>query len=330
MKNYMKTVHFLLRLLRVFFFKYVITLSVVCMPFAWSDDHSHEEENHEEESHKEENHQDEHHEEGVSHIDDDLAQKIGIITDYSGRQTLHQTITTYGRLMSAPEKTSHVLARFSGVIVSVDVSIGDTVAAGDLLAVVESNDSLKKYQIRAPIAGVVVQRHANAGEITREQTLFSISSFTSLWLALRIFPSQRAAVFKGQKVFAHIGKQRRETTIEHVLPGLDEQPYLLARAKVTNTDGLFSPGFMAEGHIVVAEFDAAVAVEKEALQVMAGQTGVFVKRGHAYIFTPLIVGRTDDRYVEVLSGLGEGIAYVTQNSYVVKADIEKSEAEHVH
>ena len=337
----MKTVHFLLRVFSVFFLKLVISLNLIYMPFAWSDEHVHEKMEahdhghaHEEESHdegyEEEGHNEENHEEGVSHIDDHMAQKVGIITVYSGQQTLHQTITTYGRLVSAPEKTSHVLARFSGVITSVNVTIGDAVAAGDLLAVVESNDSLKKYDIRAPITGVVVQRHANAGEVTREQTLFSISSFDSLWLELRIFPSQRVAVSKGQQVFVHIGDQQRETIVAHLLPALDEHPYLLVRAKIDNSELLFSPGLMAEGHIVVAEFDAAVTVEKEALQTMEGQTGVFVKHNNTYTFTPLITGRKGERYVEVLSGLSEGMAYVTQNSYLVKADIEKSEAEHVH
>lgn len=343
----MNTVPMLLRGLRVVFLKLSICLSLVYLPCAWSN-HAHEEKEHghHEEGHKEdhkkgheeeheeghhgEGHEDDHHEEGVTHIDDDMAQKVGIVTAAASAKTLYQTITTYGRLVGAPEKTSHVLARFSGVIISVEVAVGDSVVAGDLLAVVESNDSLKEYQIRAPISGVVVHRHANAGEITGEQMLFAISNFDNLWLELRVFPSQRAAVAKGQKVFMHIGEQRHEARVEHVLPTPDEQPYLVARANIDNRHGMFSPGLMAEGHIVVAEFDVAVAVAKEALQTVAGQTGVFVKRDNAYTFTPVIVGRQDDRYVEILSGLDDGTAYVTQNSYLLKADIEKSEAEHVH
>ena len=37
-----------------------------------------------------------------------------------------------------------------------------------------------------------------------------------------------------------------------------------------------------------------------------------------------------DSFVEVLSGLDPGQEYVYKNSYLIKADIEKSEAEHVH
>ena len=66
------------------------------------------------------------------------------------------------------------------------------------------------------------------------------------------------------------------------------------------------------------------------IQQMGGRSGVFVQDGETYRFTPLVIGRSDDRYVEVLDGLKEQQRYVNQNSYLIKADIEKSEAEHEH
>ncbi len=269
-------------------------------------------------------------EEGTSQIEDTMAQTVGIVTERSGEQTLHQTILTYGRLTTAPEQTSHVRARFSGVITSVQVTIGETVAAGDLLAEVEANESLRKYSIRAPIAGMIVQRHANSGEVTGDQILFSISSFDNLWAELRIFPSQRSSVAIGQEVFLSIGEQKVKTKIEHLLPAGDEQPYLIARAKLSNDLSMLSPGSMAEGRIVIDEFNVDVAVKIDALQILGGRTGVFVKHGNKYEFIPLIVGRKDDSYAEVISGLKPDTEYVTRNSYLIKADIEKSEAEHEH
>ncbi len=269
-------------------------------------------------------------EEGTSQIEDTMAQTVGIVTERSGEQTLHQTILTYGRLTTAPEQTSHVRARFSGVVTSVQVTIGETVAAGDLLAEVEANESLRKYSIRAPIAGMIVQRHANSGEVTGDQILFSISSFDNLWAELRIFPSQRSSVAIGQEVFLSIGEQKVETKIEHLLPASDEQPYLIARAKLSNDLSMLSPGSMAEGRIVIDEFNVDVAVKIDALQMLGGRTGVFVKHGNKYEFIPLIVGRKDDSYAEVISGLKPDTEYVTRNSYLIKADIEKSEAEHEH
>ena len=44
----------------------------------------------------------------------------------------------------------------------------------------------------------------------------------------------------------------------------------------------------------------------------------------------LDLGRQDDEWVEVLGGLAPGTRYVTTNSYVLKADVEKSGASHDH
>ena len=44
----------------------------------------------------------------------------------------------------------------------------------------------------------------------------------------------------------------------------------------------------------------------------------------------LELGRRDGEFVEVLGGLQPGTTYVTNNSYLVKADIEKSGASHDH
>jgi cobalt-zinc-cadmium efflux system membrane fusion protein len=44
----------------------------------------------------------------------------------------------------------------------------------------------------------------------------------------------------------------------------------------------------------------------------------------------LELGRGDSDWVEVLDGLEPGEIYVTGNSYLIKADIEKSGATHDH
>lgn len=62
----------------------------------------------------------------------------------------------------------------------------------------------------------------------------------------------------------------------------------------------------------------------------ADSRGVFVKHDDEYTFTPLVLGRGDDHFYEVIDGLESSAEYVSQNSYLIKADIEKSEAEHDH
>ncbi|WP_269618220.1 efflux RND transporter periplasmic adaptor subunit [Zhongshania sp. BJYM1] len=273
---------------------------------------------------------DRHGEEQISKIDDDMAKKVGIQTSQVGAKVLRQNTTSFGRLTTAPEQSSHIRARFPGVIRTVAVNIGDKVEVGDLLAVVESNESLKRYELRAPINGIVTQRHANAGEMTQDQVLLSILSTEFLWAEMRIFQAQNYLVAVGQSVQIYAGEQEANARISHLLPAENSSPYRIARVKIDNSKGVWFPGLMVQGDIVSHEFEAELAVLKSALQTMDGKIGIFIKEGHDYQFTALKLGRADSEFIEVLSGAAANTEYVSVNSYLIKADIEKSESKHEH
>ena len=57
---------------------------------------------------------------------------------------------------------------------------------------------------------------------------------------------------------------------------------------------------------------------------------VFIRIGDTYEVRPVELGRRDGTQVEVLSGLNPGDLVVVEQSYLVKADIEKSGASHDH
>jgi cobalt-zinc-cadmium efflux system membrane fusion protein len=271
----------------------------------------------------------EHENQGVTRIHDDIAQQVNIETATVSSQILKQRISSYGQLTTSPEQLSHVRARFPGLINSVSVNIGDQVKKGAPMASIESNDSLRDYTINSPINGTVIQRHANTGEFTSDQILFSIANFETLWAELRVYPTQRSLVNEGQYIEIKINDVLVTGEIKHLIPVVD-QPYQLARVKLDNSQLHLSPGDFVEGHIVVAELKSDLAVTNDAIQTMKGKEGVFIKTNDAYQFTPIRKGRRDDHFTEVLSGLNPNQEYVVKNSYLIKADIEKSEAEHEH
>ncbi len=301
------------------------------------DEHAHnDDEHHDEHAHNDDEHNDEHahdeHEHGdelTTVITDHMTAQVGIQTEHASSMKLYQSIIVYGSLTTGPEQLSHVRARYPGIIKSVKPTLGDKVNRGDLLAEVESNESLNTYQVRSPIAGTIITRHANIGEFTQEQVLFSIANFDTLWAEFRVYPSQQSLVQVGKTAHIVASGLNLSGPIQHIIPALDK-PYQLARVVFDNRQKKLSPGLLVEGRIVVDEFVAKLAVVNDAVQTMNGQSGVFVKQGEAYAFTPLVLGRRDDQHVEVLSGLSLGQEYVSKNSYLIKADIEKSEAEHQH
>ena len=90
--------------------------------------------------------------------------------------------TVYGNVVTDPASLSHIRARFDGMVTKVNANLGNKVKKGETLAVVESNESLKSYPVAAPFSGTVIARHANEGELSNGQVLFSIANYDDVHL----------------------------------------------------------------------------------------------------------------------------------------------------
>jgi len=273
---------------------------------------------------------DEGHEQERVEIDPATARKAGIETAEAGPGTLRETATLYGKTAADHASISHLRARFPGPVIEVNTALGDTVKKGQQLAVIESNDSLQTYALRAPIAGQVIDKQASRGEFSGERVLFTIANYDQLWAELQLFPQSRALVARGQKIIIHIGEHTLESTIGNISPGTDGQPFAIARAAIANPEHRWTTDLMVQGEVVVSERRVPLVVENRALQPLRGDTVVFVRDGDHFAARPLQLGRSDGRVTEVLGGLKAGERYVTANSYLIKADIEKSGASHHH
>ena len=84
------------------------------------------------------------------------------------------------------------------------------------------------------------------------------------------------------------------------------------------------------GDAEVARRQVPLAVERAALQAFRDFTVVFERVGDTYEVRMLELGEGDAQRVEVLDGLKPGARYVVENSYLIKADIDKSGASHDH
>lgn len=268
--------------------------------------------------------------EGRAEITADMAEKVGIATQVAGPGSIERHLQVYGRLVTPPDQKARLRARFPGVVTAVRVNVGDRVKKGDVLAVVESNESLQSYELRAPIAGVIQERSINVGEAATDAPILTVVSDERLWAELKVFPGQRVEVQPGQDVHIQHNKHNHDSQITHVTAAASGSPFVLARAVLGNEDGDMVPGDLVNGYIDVEKIDVLLAVDNRALQSFRDWTVVFIQIGDTYEIRPLELGRSDGRYTEVLNGLNAGDRYVVENSYLIKADIEKSGASHDH
>ena len=271
--------------------------------------------------------------EGRTKIAEKMANEMGIQVETVGPVTLTETRTLTGRVQTNPNKLSRVRPRFPGVVKKIHHELGDVVIAGDNLATVQSNESLQDYRIRAPISGQIVKRDIQVGEATGDEALFIIADLSEVWVELDVFVRDLAFVKKGQSVEIETidGDYQTTAIIDWVSP-LTAHASQSVRARITvdNKDGSLRPGQFIRGHVTVDKHVVPLAVRQSAIQGFRDFQVVFARFDDDYEVRMLQLGRRNSEWVEVLEGIESGTQYVTGNSYLIKADIEKSGASHDH
>jgi membrane fusion protein, heavy metal efflux system len=270
--------------------------------------------------------------EGRTRIAEDIAAAAGIKTETAGPATLVETLTLYGQIAPDPARQREVSARFPGIIQQVNKKLGDRVAAGEALAVIESNESLRTYSVQAPISGVIAARNANPGEDSGNRSLFTIIDPAAVTAELSLFPADRARVRVGAPVAVKATHSQAEVhgKLDRIALQAASNQAVLARVTLANTNGDLLPGGFVTARVQVAERHVPLAVKATGLQPFRDFTVVFEKVGDTYEVRMLELGETQSGWAEVLGGLEPGAQYVAENSYLVKADVEKSGASHDH
>jgi cobalt-zinc-cadmium efflux system membrane fusion protein len=271
--------------------------------------------------------------EGRTTIADDVAQAAGLTIETAGPAPIRDTLKLTGRVALNGDRYASVKARFPGEVQSVSVTMGDTVRAGQTLAIVENSESLRTYAVVAPIAGTVLARNTNLGDVAGAEPLFEIADLSVLWLELHAFGESAARMRAGQPVEVQGSAARDpvQTSIARVLPlASASSQTVVARALLPNADQSWRPGMAVSADVTVASRTVPLAVRTAALQRFRDFTVVFAKVGETYEVRMLDLGARDGDRVEVLGGLDPGTPYVVEQSFLVKADIEKSGASHDH
>jgi cobalt-zinc-cadmium efflux system membrane fusion protein len=179
---------------------------------------------------------------------------------------------------------------------------------------------------------VVTSRSINPGEQAAAQALFVISDLTQLWVELAVFPRDASRLRAGQsvRVRALDGENQSVAEIVKVSPtGLSNTQALQAWARLPESLD-WTVGQYVKAEVLVGGAEVPLAINRAALQTFRDFTVAFENIADTYEVRMLELGRSDGEYVEVREGLKAGARYVARNSYLIKADIEKSGASHDH
>lgn len=348
-----------------------------------------------------------HEEEEVSSLiemDERKAKDHGIAIKPAGPGKLEMHLTSRGKVVLHPDNVAHILPKISGVAIEARKNRGDSVEAGEVLAILESremaetkanylaalereklsnslfdreerlyqkkvsseqdflsastalqdakiqlqlskqklmalglddhsqNEDLRFYEIRSPIKGTVIARDITFGEYVEERTpIYAIADLNKVWVEVGIYQKDFPNVKVGQlaEITLPDADQNAIGKIIYVSPIIDDDT-ITAKAVVEldNSSGNWKPGSFVTAKIEIQGIVVPIAVSQKAIQMIDGESVIFVQKEEGFEKTAVRLGRSDGTHVEVLAGIEAGTKYACTNCFLLKADLGKDSVEH--
>ncbi len=181
------------------------------------------------------------------------------------------------------------------------------------------------YIMKSPIGGTVINKKITIGENYADDNTkipFVIADLSVLWLDLNARQSDLPKLRKGMPVMVRLGEGFPDINgkISYIAPSF--QPgtrTVLVRVPLDNSSGRLKPGLYATGVISLSGKDKTVVVSRSAVILLAGEKVVFVPEEHGFKAVPVITGRSNNGFIEIISGIHPGDKYVSSGAFELKA-----------
>jgi cobalt-zinc-cadmium efflux system membrane fusion protein len=196
-------------------------------------------------------------------------------------------------------------------------------------------EELRKQSLRSPIKGRVAERRVDLGALVgregQESELFVIVNLDTVWIDLAISPNDLSKVAENAEVNVIAGPDGPNgvAKIVFVSPLIDKDTRSAkVIASLNNAEAKWRPGMFVTAEIPLASRGAVLAVPKAALQTVGGAPMLFVREGQDFVARKVQLGHEDDTQQEIVAGVSAGEIIAVSNTFTLKAELGKSEAEH--
>ena len=188
--------------------------------------------------------------------------------------------------------------------------------------------------ITSPIAGRITDAPAVLGAfVTAGTELMEVVDPTRVQVEAAIPLSDVSRVSSGDRVTIVIGSQEIGGRIRSITPALD--PSSRAATAIIVPDRLV-PALQADAFVEVRIASTSgsdpnvISVPEVAVQTVEGRSVVFVREGDAFEPVEVQTGARSAGRITIVSGLEAGAVIASENAFLLKAELGKSEAEHGH
>ena len=190
------------------------------------------------------------------------------------------------------------------------------------------------YELRSEIDGIVIEKHIVVGEsIKKDASVFVVADLSEVWVNIAIPSRNMDLVQLGQEIRVRAENRDLEAvgTLFFLGSVLDEKTRTVTgRIVIPNPELKWRPGMYVKVDLIRDTKEVDVAVPVRAVQKFRDWDVVFLKVNNQYEPRPVTLGHSDGRWVEIVDGLRPGDTYVKENSYIIKAELQKSAATHSH
>lgn len=209
----------------------------------------------------------------------------------------------------------------------------------DVKKLVESREINPLYPVRAPIDGKVIEREATLGELVApdKEKMLVLADTSTYWVWADVPEAKLGQIGVGSKADLVVAAQPGERISGEVsLVSEEVDPNTRSarvRIVVANGKDKLKPGMFARVTLFAVGGDVILAIPEEAVQTIEGKPSIFVSvQGEANTFArrDVTVGKPISGYLPVISGLDEGASLVVSGTFILKAELGKSEASHEH
>lgn len=187
------------------------------------------------------------------------------------------------------------------------------------------------YKIHAPIDGTVIFRHITKGEyLESTNTIYEIADLNHVLVEIGIYPKDLSKARIGQtiQIFRPYENEPTEAKIQYISPIVDDDTInSKAIAMLENSHGNWHPGTFVKIEIPTEEKKALVVIPKDAYQEIDGKPYVFVQSPEGFEKRLIQMGKCGCDNIEIISGLNPGEKFAAANTFLLKADLGKSEVE---
>ncbi len=195
-----------------------------------------------------------------------------------------------------------------------------------------TGESGESIPVRAPLAGVVLEKHVTAGTaVTPGTPLFVVSDLTGLWAMAEVDETRIPLVAAGRpaKVFVAAWPDRDfEAKVTFVGDAINPTTRrVTVRCQVPNPGGLLKPEMYARVALGESAPRPMVVVPEAAIQEMDGKPWVFVagEKGR-FEKREVALGASSEGLVEVRSGVAAGEKVATIGSFLLKSQVLSASA----